>query len=158
LAAQPELVTPVLQVVHRVITRHLLDQAGLKPEQAISGAVTLIQRFGSAANLNIYLHCLVLDGVYRCDTDGEPVFVEVPAPTDEALQTVSHKVITRLMKQLTRLGVLVEEQGQTYVADSDGDSDEARTLTPLQAAAWPCRPRRASGPAPRRAQTVHWTV
>ena len=31
LAAQPKLVTPVLQVVQRVITRHLLGQAGLKP-------------------------------------------------------------------------------------------------------------------------------
>jgi len=51
-------VTPVLQVVHRVITRHLLSQAGLKAEDADSGAVTLIQRFGSAANLNIHLHCL----------------------------------------------------------------------------------------------------
>ena len=30
LAAQPKLVTPVLQVVHRMITRHLLGQAGLK--------------------------------------------------------------------------------------------------------------------------------
>ena len=56
LAAQPKLVTPVLQVVHRAITRFLLDQAGLKAEQADSGAVTLIQRFGSAANLNIHLH------------------------------------------------------------------------------------------------------
>ena len=46
LAAQPKLVTPVLQVVHRVITRHLLSQAGLKAEEADSGAVTLIQRFG----------------------------------------------------------------------------------------------------------------
>ncbi len=135
LAAQPKLVTPALQVVHRAITRFLLDQAGLKGEQADSGAVTLIQRFGSAANLNIHLHCLVLDGVYRCDTDGEPVFVEVPAPTDEALQTVLHKVITRLMKLLTRRGVLVEEEGSSYMADSDGDSDEARTLRPLQAAA-----------------------
>ena len=26
---------------------------------------------------------------------------------------------------------------------------EARALRPLQAAAWPCRPRRASGPTPR---------
>ena len=43
LAAQPLLVTPVLQVVHRAITRFLLDQAGLKAEQADSGAVTLIQ-------------------------------------------------------------------------------------------------------------------
>ena len=64
------LVTPVLQVVHRVITRHLLEQTGLKAFEADSGAVTLIQRFGSAANLNIHLHCLVLDGVYR-RTDGE---------------------------------------------------------------------------------------
>ncbi|MBA3477001.1 MAG: transposase [Lautropia sp.] len=62
------------------ITRLLFDQAGLKADQADSGAVTLIQRFGSAANLNIHLHCLVLGGVYR-RTDGEPVFVEVPAPT-----------------------------------------------------------------------------
>ena len=43
LAAQPLLVTAVLQVVHRVITRFLLDQAGLKAGQADSGAVTLIQ-------------------------------------------------------------------------------------------------------------------
>jgi len=100
LAAQPKLVTPVLQVVHRVITRHLLGQTGLKAEEADSGVVTLIQPSlwmnGLAANLNIHLHCLVLDGVYRCDTEGEPVFVEVPVPTDEALQTVLHKIITRL--------------------------------------------------------------
>ena len=43
LAAQSKLVTLVLQVVHRAITRFLLDQAGLKAEQADSGAVTLIQ-------------------------------------------------------------------------------------------------------------------
>ena len=46
--------------------------------QADSGAVTLIQpslpMTGSAAYLDIHLHCLVLDGVYRCDTEGEPVF------------------------------------------------------------------------------------
>jgi len=104
LAAQPKLVTPVLQVVHRVITRHLLGQAGVKADEADSGAVTLIQRFGSAANLNIHLHCLVLDGVYRRCVDGEPVFMEAPAPTDEALQTVLLKIITRLMNLLTRKG------------------------------------------------------
>ena len=53
LAAQPKRVTPVLQVVHREITRHLLGQAGLKADEADSGAVTLIQRFGSAANLMV---------------------------------------------------------------------------------------------------------
>ncbi len=115
----------------------------LRPDisEADSGAVTLIRRFGSAANLNIHLHCLVLDGVYRRGADGAPVFVEVPAPTDEALQAVLHKIITRTMKLLARQGVLVEEEGSTYMAYmaymayKDGDSDEARTLRPLQAAA-----------------------
>ena len=100
----------------------------------------------------------MLDGVYRSGTDSATVFTEVPAPTDEALRAVLHKIITLTMKLLTRRGVLVEEDGSTYMADNDGDSDEACTLRPLQAAAWPCRPRRASGPAPRQAQTVHWTV
>ena len=59
--------------------------------EADSGAVTLIQRFGSAANLNVHLHCLVLDGVYRLSADGTPEFVEAPAPTDQALQSVLHK-------------------------------------------------------------------
>jgi Putative transposase len=95
LAAQPRLVTPVLQVVHRVITRFLLKQAGVKADEADSGAVTLIQRFGSAANLNVHLRCLVLDGVYRRGADGVPEFVEGPAPTDQALQAVLYKIITR---------------------------------------------------------------
>ena len=86
LAAQLKLVTPALQPVHRAITRFLLDQAGLKTDEAGSDAVIQIQRFGLVANLNILLHCLVLAGVYRCDSEGEPVSVEVPAPTDEALQ------------------------------------------------------------------------
>ena len=39
------------------------------------------------------------------------------------------------MKLLTRRGVLVEDMGQTYLAEPDADGDEARTLRPLQAAA-----------------------
>ena len=52
-AAQPQLLAPVLQVIHRVIATFLIKQAGLKRSEADTGAVTLIQRFGSAANLNI---------------------------------------------------------------------------------------------------------
>lgn len=52
LAAQPELITTVLQMVQRVVTRHLLNGVGLKGEEGHAGTVTLIQCFGSAANLN----------------------------------------------------------------------------------------------------------
>jgi hypothetical protein len=40
----------MLQVVHRVITRHLLGQAGPKADETDSGAVTLIQRFVAGVN------------------------------------------------------------------------------------------------------------
>jgi hypothetical protein len=36
-----------------------------KRRAADTCAVVLSQRFGAAANLNIHLHCLVLEGVYR---------------------------------------------------------------------------------------------
>ena len=39
LATPPKLVRPVLQVMHRVITRHLLNQAGLKADEADSSAL-----------------------------------------------------------------------------------------------------------------------
>jgi hypothetical protein len=128
LAAQPELITPVLQVVQRVLSRYLLGQAGIKAGEGDCGCVALIQRFGSAANLNIQLHCLVLDGVYRTNAKGEPEFIEIPAPSDKDVWEVLQRIIQRVMKQLVRGGILVEDQGETYLAD---DSDEARALRPL---------------------------
>ena len=74
LTAQHKLVTPTQQV-HRQITRHLLSQAGHKPGEADSGAVTLIQRVGSAANLNMHLHDGVLNNVRRRSADGTVAFV-----------------------------------------------------------------------------------
>ncbi|NNF95797.1 MAG: IS91 family transposase, partial [Halobacteria archaeon] len=85
------------------ISTFLSKQAGLKCTEAQTGAVTLIQRFGSAANLNIHLNCIFLDGVYRI-TDEGPVFQPVRAPTSEQLQTLLNQIIKRVMKLLTRTG------------------------------------------------------
>jgi hypothetical protein len=57
-------------------------------QEAHCGAVTVIQRFGSAANLNIHLHCLVLDGVYRT-TEGVPVFHAARPPPTESCRPYS---------------------------------------------------------------------
>jgi hypothetical protein len=111
LATQPQLLSPVLQVIHRALSIFVITQAGLTRAQAQTGAVTLIQRFGSAANLNIHLHCLLLDGVYRL-TDSGPVFQAIPAPSTEQLQTVLSRLVKRVLKSLTRKGALIEEQGR----------------------------------------------
>jgi hypothetical protein len=59
----------------------------------------------------------VLDGVYRCGADGAPTFIETAASTDQELHALLQTVIARFMKMLTRRGVLVEEMGQTWLAD-----------------------------------------
>jgi hypothetical protein len=64
-ASKPEAIGPVLGIVQRVIAGWLADQAGVERASAQCGAVTLIQRFGSALNLNVHFHMLWLDGVYE---------------------------------------------------------------------------------------------
>ncbi len=84
----------LLGIVYHVIATHLIKKAGFTRKTARIGAVTLIQRFGSALNLNIHLMCmdarmpraqgcagaahmLFLDGVYINGVNGtcQPVSV-----------------------------------------------------------------------------------
>jgi len=81
----------------------------------------------------------VLDGVYR-SREGAPVFHEARAPTGDELQALLAKIITRILKCLTRQGALVEAEGRTYLGEIDAD----HALTPLQAAS--CTYRIALGP------------
>lgn len=57
-------------IVYRGIAAHLIRKAGHTQQTARTGAVTRIQRFGSALNLNIHFHMLFLDGVYEAAPDG----------------------------------------------------------------------------------------
>jgi hypothetical protein len=114
----------------------LIAACGPRVERAVDGVQELCF---SHANLNIHLHCLVRDGVYRRGADGAPSFVEVSAPTDDEPHGLVQTVITRLMKTLMRRGVLLEDKGQTYLGEPYANGDEARTLRPLQAAAVKCR-------------------
>jgi len=63
-ASRPQLMGRVLGIVYRAISSHLIQKAGFTRKTAQTGAVTLIQRFGSALNLNVHFHMLFLDGVY----------------------------------------------------------------------------------------------
>ena len=56
-AVHPELLAPVLRVIHRVIAGFRLKQTGLKRNAAHTGAVTLIQRFGSPSRFHTLFCC-----------------------------------------------------------------------------------------------------
>ena len=68
------------------------------------------------------------------------MFHEARAPTMEELQALLAKIIRRILKCLTRQGTLIEEEGMSYLADTEAD----HALTPLQAAS--CSYRIALGP------------
>ncbi len=50
-ATRPAIMGRVLAIVYRTIATHLINKAGVSRNAARTGAVTLIQRFGSALNL-----------------------------------------------------------------------------------------------------------
>ena len=79
-AAHPQAMGKVLGIVYRAISTHLSRKEGA------TGAVTLIQRFGSALNLNIHFHILSLDGVYVYRGDRSPRFQRLKAPVKEELE------------------------------------------------------------------------
>jgi hypothetical protein len=57
-ASRPGVMGRVLGIVYRMLATHLIKKAGFTRKTARTGAVTLIQRFGSALNLNIHLMCM----------------------------------------------------------------------------------------------------
>jgi hypothetical protein len=69
-ASRPVVMGAVLGIVYRCIATHLVKKAGYACRTAQTGAVTLVQRFGSALNLNIHFHMLFLDGAYAERADG----------------------------------------------------------------------------------------
>jgi hypothetical protein len=58
-ATNPSAMGAALRIVYRAISGFMVRKAGLTRSTAQSGAVTLIQRFGSALNLNVHFHMLI---------------------------------------------------------------------------------------------------
>ena len=90
-ARDAEIMGKVLGIVYRTLATHLTKKAGFTKTTAQTGAVTLIQRFGSALNLNIHFHMLFLDGVYAQNNRGKTRFHRVKAPTVDELVNATPK-------------------------------------------------------------------
>ena len=115
LAYDPGLCTAVLRVYLRALLgqhqRRARAEQGLPRGQ--SGAVTFIQRFGSALNLNVHFHTLVFDGVFTCPENGAiPEFHTLPPPSDAQIADLVAKIARRIVRLLERRGLLSAEHGR----------------------------------------------
>ena len=118
----------VLGIVYCVIATHLIKKAGHTHKSARTGVVTLIQRFGSALNLNVHFHMLFLDGVYVDGPPGLARFRWVKAPTTEELNQLAHTIAHRVGRFLERQGLLERDMENSYLASDAVDEDAMTQL------------------------------
>ena len=118
----------MLGIVHRVIATHLVRKAGYTHDRARTGAVTLIQRFGSALNLNIHFHMLFLDGVYVDQPNGAARFRWVKSLSSAEITRLTHTIAHRVGRFLERQGLLERDAENSYLASDAVDDDP---MTPL---------------------------
>jgi hypothetical protein len=122
-ASQPKVMGKALGIVYRTIATHLTRKAGYTKTTAHTGAVTLIQRFGGALNLNVHFHMLFLDGVYVDSAGSSTRFRRVKAPTNSELNQLSHTIAHRLARYLERQGLLERDAEHSTLTLDDSDED-----------------------------------
>ena len=132
LASQPAVMGRVLGIVYRAIATNLTRKAGYTKATAKTGAVTLIQCFGGALNLNIHYHMLFLDGVYIDSTNNSRLrFRWVNAPTSDELTRLTHTIAHRVARYLERQGLLERDTGHTYLTANGVDEDPESPMIQL---------------------------
>jgi hypothetical protein len=115
----------VLGIVYRAISTHLLNKAGFSLKEGATGAVTLIQRFGSALNLNVHFHILCLDGVYVYHDDRPPRFQRVRAPDKRELEDLVQQISQRVGRCLERQGLLEQDADHAWLDLDPADDTDA---------------------------------
>jgi hypothetical protein len=73
--------------------------------RAQCGAVTFVQRFGGALNLNVHFHSLLLYGVYALGPDRSLRFHPLPPPEDAEVEQVVGQVARRIARLLESRGL-----------------------------------------------------
>jgi len=71
-----------------------------KVREAHPGAVTFIQRFGSALNLNTHFHSIFSDGIYTENDAGELTFHRLPGPTLAEVRKIAGKIAKKVHRWL----------------------------------------------------------
>jgi hypothetical protein len=92
------------------------------------GALTLIQRFGSALNLNIHFHMLFLEGKFSENPWGGTTFTRIKAPSHDDMVTLVHTISQRIARYLEKAGLVVRDMDNTYLNLPIDDEDSLLQL------------------------------
>jgi hypothetical protein len=123
MARDSRLLTTVLGVVIRTIAGFQRKRAkGDGFDSGESGSVTLVQRFGGSANLNIHFHTLMIEGVYREDGDAA-VFHPLRAPSNEQVKQVLSQIQKRVVRALMRHGYAVARSPESNEPEYEDESE-----------------------------------
>lgn len=123
LARRPELLVGVRRIAMAEVFGFYEAQVAHRDEAARCGGVVVVQRFGSALNLNVHLHALVPDGVFEEGEDGLVRFRRGRAPTTEEVEAVVERVARRAEAWLSSQGFGVEDE-----VPVEDDPDDAGVL------------------------------
>jgi transposase-like protein len=97
--------------------------AGRGVRGGVGGAVTAIQRFGSALNTNVHFHTLVAQGVFIDDGEGGRRFVPAPAPSDREVARLLGAVRRRIVRLVARHGIDLEDPSSAAQATDERQFD-----------------------------------
>jgi hypothetical protein len=132
LARRPALCRAVRRIFLRAVFalyRKRAAQEGITAGR--TGAINRIQRFGSALNLNVHFHALVLDGIYTaCSPFARPVFHEASTIEDDDIERLAEQIRDRVLRLLRNQSLLSDEH-----QISTEESEEHQGLLPLLQAA-----------------------
>lgn len=105
LAYDSALLRDVLQIFVRAVFSSIRRRAGVRASdrRARCGAVTFVQRFSDALNLDPHFHSL--DGIYVENEAGEPVFRHVSPPGEAEVARVAERVRRRVTRLLEHRGL-----------------------------------------------------
>lgn len=127
-ASNPGVMSQVLGIVYRVISGALLKKAGCTRKNGMTGAVTLVQRFGSALNLNVHFHMLFTDGAYSRNQYGKVVFKRTKAPEKDELCKLVNKISLRVAAYLERQGFLKRDEENSFLQLDGMEEDPMQQL------------------------------
>jgi hypothetical protein len=144
MSVNSELMGQVNSIITRAIGAHYKKSVRnflLEGEELQTAAVSVIQRFGGALNLNIHFHQLWVDGAYAGAEDEKTGHIQVhllksKEPTAEGINATLSSIQKRIVRLLMRRGLLNADgsRGEVGTGVDEGSQDADDSIRELSVA------------------------